>query len=221
MKKKRFVTVILFGIILLGSLYLLLSRFSIRNIIVEGVNAQVTVDDRTFPNNLLLFPSAAVEKELSSYYPQFQTVAVSKRYPSTLILHFIPRIPVARLMSNSRSVALDSSGVVLGDSADTSLPVLYLPVSEMHIGKPVSGKGIVTSLAFLSVMGQDGDIETVTIGTENSLVVKMAEMIILLEQNSDGSKIAHTLQGLMSGFRIRGTRPKIVDLRFEKSVVTF
>jgi len=221
MKKKRFFIIFFLSAILLGFLYYVVSFFTIKHILVEGTQVQVTIDERTFPNAMLFFPAKAVEKELLEYYPQFQNITITKHYPSTLLIHFYPRIPVARLVNNLRSVAIDESGIVLGDTSDTSLPVLYLPVQEMYIGQKAEGRGLTTSLAFLSVIGQYGDIDTITIGTENSLVVKMSQMIILLEQNSDGSKTAHTLQGLLSGFRIRGTRPKVVDLRFEKSVVTF
>jgi cell division septal protein FtsQ len=221
MKRKRIIRFFMISAVLFLLCYVVLSLFTIQTVTIEGVPAHVSIDTYSFPNNLLFFPSEQVRKELLTSYPQFSDVTLIKKYPSTLIIHFTPRIPIARLMTDSRSLAIDSNGLVLGDSTDEKLPALYVSTLELHTGQQAVGQSITTSLAFLSVMGQDGHIETIRMAEQNTLLVKTAEMIILLDQNSNGSQRAHTLQDLLSGFRIRGTRPKVVDLRFEKPVISF
>ena len=54
-----------------------------------------------------------------------------------------------------------------------------------------------------------------------SIRAKTGQTDILITQTSDLTYVRDTLQTLMEGFRIKGTMPKSIDIRFSKPVVQF
>lgn len=200
-------------------LFFISKQFAITDIQVEGIDASVEINEKELPKNLLFFPTARVETELGYDYPQFQSIVIDKKWPHTLVVRFVPRMPIALLKTVDRNMAIDAKGYIVGDSANSRLPVISLAQKSTSTGKQITDKSISISLAFLSEMGQDDGIREIRIGDDQSIVVRINEMIIYLKSDGDGGEQARTLQRLLTGFRIRGPLPKSIDLRFSKPVV--
>jgi hypothetical protein len=79
----------------------------------------------------------------------------------------------------------------------------------------------VTALAFLNGTRDFLPIQTITIEDDSSLRAKSNTMDILFPQDGSMPAILATLQTLLSGFRIKGTLPTLIDLRFNKPMVKF
>ena len=54
-----------------------------------------------------------------------------------------------------------------------------------------------------------------------SIRARFGQTDIIITQTNDLSQVLDTLQTLMEGFRIKGTMPKSIDLRFGKPIVQF
>lgn len=233
MKPKRAIFLRKFGrIVGFGLLFVLFSAgvylfgiwmFTIKNIVVVGNNIQVQIDEARLPKTLLLFPSAKLRTQLLSDNPILADIQFQKKYPHTLVIVPILRTAVARLTLTTREVLLDESGIVLAD-ADTSsppLPRLIVPLSTVRIGETISDPRVTAALSFITGVRDILPIQSISVEDERSLRAKSGTVDILFPQDGQIPAILATLQTLLSGFRIKGTLPTFIDLRFNKPIIKF
>lgn len=203
--------------------YLLSDRFfSIQNIEIEGQGIDVVLDERTLPKNLLFFPSMAVRVAIMRNNPLLATLEFHKKFPHTLVVVARPRKGIARLVAPSITVIVDSDGVVLSiDDPYNTYPVIEIDAVAPGIGSAVGDGRVVAALGFLHGVERFVQIARITMNDSASLRARMGKTDIIIPQNGDMHIVSATLQTLLSGFRIRGTMPSRIDLRFDKPVVTF
>lgn len=205
------------GIYLASALF-----FRIRQIEVIGHNVTVTVEEDILEKNLLFFPTSVLKKKLLSDNALLSDVLISKKLPHTLVIEPVIRRPIAQLVSGPRRVLLDKDGIIIGNvTGENSLPVLLFETPSVPIGTKVIDKRVLTALEFLSQYDNVLDIRLIESYQDMSIVLKHEKMDIYITQNANISLTMATLQTLLTGFRIRGTLPTTVDLRFSKPVVTF
>lgn len=206
---------------ILGLSFVVLNLTTIKHIEIKGINAVVTIDPDVLPNNLLFFPSERVRQLLKAEYPYVYEVTVEKKYPNTLILHIIPRVPIARIHTSGRSMTVSEDGIVLADTNVGEYPTIYTPSIYLSVGIQISRSDIRNALAFLAQMPQDEDIQSILIDDAGVLRVTLPAALVVLSPTRDGRESARTLQSVLTGFRIKGSIPKTIDLRFEQPVVTW
>lgn len=196
--------------------------FTIQTIEVVTNNVEIMLDVKKFPKNLLFFPTHAVEKELLSTYIFLSRVHIQKKYPSTLIMELAVRVPIASLISSNRQVQLDMHGVVLGDETiEHDLPSIIFDVPVIQIGSVLQDSRVLQALQFIALMGKFLNIEEITDHDSASLRIKTGKTDIYIPHDGDLSSRVISLQSLFSGFRIKGVLPRVVDLRFDKPVITW
>lgn len=194
---------------------------TIQTIEVEGSGIQIAIDQRKIPKNLLFFPSDQIREALLSENPLLGEVIIKKKFPHTLVIMVYGRIPIARLQIQGRSVDLDSEGVVLGESVPgINLPILFFDASP-RIGEVIRDPQVLTSISIVTACKKITAIDSITALDGLSLWVKSGTLSIYIAQQSDINAKAATLQVLLTGFRIKGRLPTLIDLRFSKPVVTF
>lgn len=191
----------------------------IKTINVVGVPAKIEIDSETISRNLLFFPVEKVRKKLLEEYPQFSDIKIHKRYPQTLEVELIAREPIAVVQTSGRRVLVDKEGMIIGDTDNNEKPIIDLPNFQIK-GTKIDHPAVKASLAFLAGMAQYDDIKRIIV-EHGTLRVQTSAMTYIMTEKRDGSESARTLQSLLTGFRIRGTLPKIIDLRFEQPVVTW
>jgi cell division septal protein FtsQ len=208
-------------LIIIGISIVIMRITTIKKIETEGINAVVSIDPNKLPYNLLFFPTQKVKQLLLSEYTFLSDVKIEKKYPSTLRLIMIPRNPVAKLVTPERSVLVAEDGTVLFDSNSDNYPVVQTSSLSVSLGSRIERKDIVNALAFIAQMPQDEDIQSVTIDNAGVLRVTLPAFLVVLSQTRDGRESARTLQSVLTGFRIKGSVPKIIDLRFDQPVITW
>lgn len=196
--------------------------FSITAIKVLGSNIQVIVDSKRLPNSLLFFPSARIRSELLAANPALVDIEFMKEYPHTLVIKPTLRTPAATLIGTDRSVLLSSDGIVLGDSSGSqaAAPVIRRTLSGIRTGQSAQDKAVLTVLVYISRTRDLLPIPEITIADDGSVRAHYPTLDILFTQNSDVRQVVATLQTLLAGFRIKGTLPASIDLRFDKPVIT-
>lgn len=197
--------------------------FTIKSIIVVGHNIQVKVDEARLPKTLLLFPSATLREQLLKDNPILADIQFQKKYPHTLVIVPTLRTAVVRLSLVSREVLVDESGIVLADADFTSapLPRLVIPLTAVHIGEIIGDQRVVAGIVFVAGTRDILPIHTITAEDDSSLRAKSDKLDILFPQDRSMPATLATLQTLLSGFRIKGTLPTFIDLRFNKPIVKF
>lgn len=197
--------------------------FLIQSIEVIGPHIDVSLDQTKMQRNLLFFPTEKVRQQLLAQNPLLKDVIIQKKFPYTLIIIAIPRVGVARLQVEDSEFVVDSDGVLLGQpsTSDAALPRIDLPLPNGNIKELLGDPRFHQSLALINSLGKDFHVESITVLDTESLVAKIEGTNIYFVQNGSISDKVATLQTLFTGFRIKGTLPKVIDLRFDKPVVTF
>lgn len=220
----RMIGYIVLSLLLLSVLYgVLFSFFTLRNIEVIGTGIELVVDQEKLPRSLLFFPSERTRKELISQNPVLADLKITKRYPSTLVITPTIREPFARLYGKERAVLLDAQGIVLADAGASTIPLprINVPAEGLRVGQKVTDKSVNQSLTFLSGTKDILSSHEFTSLDGGSIRASTEQLDILFTQDADLSTLIPTLQTLLNGFRIKGTLPAQIDLRFDKPVVTF
>lgn len=220
---------LMLGIAVIGAAAVVTSWFlmqflAIRRVEVIGADISVVIDPQRFPQNLLFFPTEKFTQELVRQYPLLSQVRVEKKWPSSLVLRLTLREPRARLVSDSRVYLLDQDGIVIGEEhSPQAYPALNfdLAIRPLIPGEKIDDARIITALAYLKAVAQFAHITSITEAEGASLRARMEKTDIFLPQKGDVTAQAATLQTLLAGFRIRGTLPSIIDLRYEKPVIIF
>jgi hypothetical protein len=195
--------------------------FSIDIIEVVGSDVQLIVDEKRISKNLLFFPSEKFRSEICRDNPFLSDVRFEKQYPHTLKIIPIVRTPFVRLKSDDRLVLLDSDAVVIEDGdRGLSLPLLVLPLSPFRVGQTITDSRITFLLAFVSAFHESiVPINTITEHDSSYFQVKTGKTDIYITQDKPANETIATLQTLIAGFRIKGTLPAVVDLRFDKPII--
>jgi hypothetical protein len=197
--------------------------FTIKNIVVIGTNIQVQVDETRLPKTLLLFPAAKLRAQLLTDNPILADLQFQKKYPHTLIIVPTLRTAIVRLQITGRQVLLDESGIVLmdADSSSVSLPCIFVPLPVVQIGRKIDDRRVTAGIDFITGMRQIVPIQMINIEDGSSLRAKSDTLTIVFPQDGDMGATLATLQTLLAGFRIKGTLPTFIDLRFDKPLVKF
>lgn len=230
---RRFGKYVAYGVIAvllsIGLYFLSSFLFAIRTIEVASSDIKLEVDERRIPKNLLLFPAKKIADDLLIHNPLLSSISFIKKYPHTLVIVPQVRKPVARLITPDRRVLIDIEAVVLGeDDGVLALPSVEYPAVGLRVGGTVHDLGVVQAVRVMSVISSIISISRVVPLEERYLQAEGSvqssegkQLRILFTHNQDISTLVTTLQTLMTGFRIKGTLPALIDLRFDKPIVTF
>jgi hypothetical protein len=206
-----------------GTYWLTQTLFRITTIAIASSAIAVTVDETRIPKNLLFFPSDRITLEIKQANPLLADIHFQKKFPHTLVIVPVLREPVAKLAATDRSVFVDKEAVVLADDDGTKaqLPTIVVPVVGVRIGETISDKRVVASVGFIAETRGVCSVTTVTVYEGRYLQAKCDSLQVLFTQDTPIASTVATLQTLILGFRIKGTLPSVVDLRFDKPVVRF
>lgn len=214
---------LLITILLVWGLYRLTSwAFTIHSIEVVGENAIVQIDEKRISRNLLFFPSVALREQVLTDNPWLADVRFEKRFPGSLRIVPTLRKPTAILESGDRVVLIDREGVVLSDGdSGANLPRVVVAANPFRVGDTIGDARV--NLALFLIDSLRGELEFTKITQEGSgyLRAKSHTLDIIVTQDRSASDTLATLQTLLAGFRIKGTLPTVVDLRFDKPIVIF
>jgi hypothetical protein len=198
----------------------LLRYFRVSEIRVVGTGIRVEIDENRLPGNLIFFPASWYERELLRQYPQLSAVTIRKVYPDVIELSVTAREPVAMIVTGGNEFLIDGKGYpTTVTSVGKTYPVIELPDTAV-LGFPVRDQQVLLALNFLSQV-QGARVTKITSIDSSSLRAITPELDILFSRETDIAAVDRTLQTLISGFRMKGTMPKSVDLRFQKPIVTF
>jgi len=199
----------------------LVRAFTIRDIVVDAPGMTIELDREKFGKNLLFLPVSTFRKELLSSYPLLREVSFERKFPGTLVVHLEKRPTFVLIESAGNIYELDEYGLILGSVGrkDTH-PLLVFDVGILSVGGRVTDDRVEAALSFMRGLTDYKGISVIAPKDTQSLFAKLGNTNIFLPQTGDLSAKADTLQIIIEGFRMKGTLPTVIDLRFEKPVIT-
>lgn len=198
------------------------SAFVIQTIEISGGGVSVLVDEKKIPKNLLFFPSDKIRSEILRQNVLLVDVKFVKKFPNTLVIRPIVRMPVAVMVSSERAGIIDREGYVLeyGDQG-RALPVFRFDSIHLIKGEKIANPKVQLGLQSLENFSYIGSITSITDQDGPSILIKSDKTDIYIAQDKDIKATSATLQTLLAGFRIKGKLPAVVDLRFDKPVIQY
>ena len=195
--------------------------FTIREVLVDAPGMAIELDRSQFGQNLLFLPADKLQHDLLSAYPLLHSVRFEKRYPSTLIVHLVKKSPFAVLRSGGTYYAVDDAGAVVGVMSDGGMyPRIEIEMGIWSIGSVITDPRLVAALTFLRKTQSFLPVRKISERDGSYLSAEGEHTNIFIPQNGDMMGKASTLQVIVEGFRIKGTLPTVIDLRFDKPIIT-
>jgi cell division septal protein FtsQ len=196
--------------------------FVIQTIEISGDGISVIVDEKKISKNLLFFPTDKIREDILKENQLLEDVIFRKKFPHTLVIAPVLRHPFAILRTSDRVALIDSKGYVLeyGDLGKV-LPTLSFANVRMTKGEKIANEKVLFAIQALSQLQSLDPGKSVTEPDGPSIEIVTEKYHLFLSKDVDLAQAIATLQTLIAGFRIKGTLPSVVDLRFDKPVVHF
>lgn len=200
---------------------LVVRSLTIQQILVDAPGMSLELDRSQFGQNLFFLPSEKLKADLMAAYPLLESVRFEKKYPSTLIVHLTKKAAVAVLHSSGNYFAVDEEGSVVGVLSDSgSFPLIDLDLGIWSMGSQIKDPRLITALQFMHLTHDFFPIRRISEHDSTSLTAEGEHTNIFIPQKGDIAGKATTLQVINEGFRIKGTLPTVIDLRFDKPIIT-
>lgn len=196
--------------------------FTIHSIEIVGENARVQIDETRISKNLLFFPSEALRQPVLADNPWLSDVRFEKRFPGTLRIIPTKRTPIAILESGGRVVLVSRDGMILSDGdSGARLPRMIIATGPFRVGETISDERVGLALSLIDQLAKNFEFTKITYENGGYLRASSGTLDIIIAQDRPSNETIATLQTLLAGFRIKGTLPAVVDLRFDKPIVTY
>jgi len=201
--------------------YVVFFGFDVEHIEFQGIGMKAEINEQRITGNLIFFPSDKVKADLLKEYPQLSDVIIKKQFPHTITIIPVLRMPAALLITSKAIYGIDKEGKILGlGYTDSTLPEIHREVSPVVVGQTVKDKPILYVLVFLEKSIPILPVSSVFIDDEGlSLRAVSDKTEILFTQEQSIDTLMASLQTIVTGVRMKGTMPKLIDVRFIKPVI--
>ena len=166
-------------------------------------------------------PLTKVRDRLKAFI-EIKNIYLYRRLPFTMVISLDTRKPAGLVGPQvlGTHVISDDEGFIIGQSDKANFPLL-LSSGPVAIGGQLNS-GQVTSLRILGQMNSLSEGQVVGKIEENQLSVYFPEnFIVLMDLSHIASNWYTTLQVILTRSKILAKMPKVIDLRFSSSIVSF
>lgn len=215
------VTAIIFVSIFGGIWYTLLYGFDVERIEFSGEGMQAEFNERLITGNIIFFPSEKVRQDLLAEYPQLEDVVIKKQFPHTITIVPVLRKPYAILVTAKASYGIDKEGNVLRlESNAPGLPEIRMDIPTVRLGATIQDPRLAYVLLYYSKITSLLPVTSIQTSDDGLSFRAVSDKTdILFTQDQPIDTLIATLQTIITGVRMKGTMPKIIDSRFTKPVI--
>ncbi len=172
--------------------------------------------------NLILLDNQSLIDFLLKNNPNINKIFINKSIPNNLIIQIIPRIPIAIVSNDRISMYVDEEGIYLTDLSDLGpLPKIEIANIPIYSDRKADWR-VIKALLMLKYF-ENGyiSIQKVVIDDNNNMYTfrLLNDIQVLVPYNADASKLAASLQIIISRFRIEGKTISLIDFRYDKPIV--
>lgn len=211
-------------------IYFFVKYFSVRSIEIESSeNSPEVIGLTTLKNsNLIFLNEAKIEKSLLENNTNLKEIKLEKKYPNTLILKIKLNQPLAYLKLNQGYAAISENAKVIyktkSEISNKTVIKYYQTFYYQQIQPNINlnFRDLEIALFFLKKLKDfDIKVDSIDINSLNMLVFNINQKKILFTSDRTKGDQSYELETLIKQFKIEAKDFKILDLRFNKPVVTF
>lgn len=172
--------------------------------------------------NLIFLNEERLIQELNKQNPNLKKIIIQKKYPNTLLIFTVERIPIAQIKKNTLKINVDSDGVYLFEAGNVqNLPEIDADNIPLFENKKADWR-ISKSLELIENLYKNNiNPRKIAVNNkDNQYSVYLndgSEVIVPYE--TDNSAVAASLQIIISRFRIEGKFISKIDFRSDKPIV--
>jgi hypothetical protein len=179
--------------------------------------------------NLLLVNSGWLQKTIQQQNPQVKSLTITKQWPSSLIIRLTLEQSLAQLNNRTEYLILNEEGKILNRQAKKNrhLPEIkyyqHLRSFETSPGEKLRPTDILYALELIKKQKQIPlDFNEISITNIHELEAKLADQPYKLIFSSKKSiaKIIFIMQNINKTLQVKGLKPRMVNIRFSKPVLT-
>lgn len=216
------------GIVLL-SLILIIFAWCRVGFIQTSRPVKKNVIARLIGKSMFNINEQAVSQYLSQQDPTIQSVAVVRKFPQTLILKIVEDIPIAQINNNSNFVQIDFTGKIIRvvkDNNSELASITYFQNLRNFEAKPGTRLTQIEIVKALEIAYYRKQLllplQRISIPEPQRIILTFIDspLTVLLTTKKDIAKNIFILHNIMKGLDKKGIRPSVINLEFDKPVVT-
>lgn len=206
--------------------------FKVETIIVDGAGEFVSRADATqlvhsniSGKNIFLVNPQELSDKLTNTFLGAKSVSVKKELPSTIRIRVFERAPIAIVKNSDSSeyYLLDPDGYILGyaDPTARQLPNIVYE-QELRIGAFID-EDLVPLYNEITRLLTQSEISASSISFTNTDIVFFVNSgpQVLLKKDKNLPEAISAVQALLKQVRLEGKSIKLIDLRYDKVIVSF
>jgi len=225
----------LLRVLLLGSLILsfalgfwLVNYLQIKKI-VNPNQVPISLIKPIYGQNIVLFNITDFQNQIKANNPLVREVLVNKTYPQTLIVKTRPEKGVAQLENKDQILLLNDQGKILSlhQKLKAKLPLIsYYQTLRTHETKPnalLKNQDLQYALKLINKKDDlPFELKQITIKKPGQILIIPVEdsPLIIINHKKNIAKNLYILQNIIKSLTKQGTKPKKIDLQFDKPIVT-
>lgn len=226
-----------------------IKQIEVNNNGASCINQELIKDElELIGENIFLVNEKNVLIKVTSEYPCVKNLNIEKKIPQKVVVNLEGRkaltrivtytptleVDISEIISSTSALAdwstpsspsgklfiIDGEGVVFGESEDYALPMLFIQEENLNLGERLD-KAIFANISIIfEKLGKLNLGISEAKLTDNYLLVKTHPQLIFSLRKDILTQLA-SLQLILQKAKIDGREMKIVDLRFDKPVVTY
>lgn len=209
-----------------------LDYFDISDVEIKGVKNFVSSTDlnelaesRSLGKNIFLFKKRKLEESLKKDFQGAKTILIRRKLPSTLVVNVEERVALAVVKDLQDDYFLvDNEGYVLGkiDPSKTNLPKVNYG-ADISVGFILEPGLVLRFLSLLKVLDENKIlVSDLTITSEHiSFYIDSNDVQVLISNKKSEKESVEVLGSLLEKLSTEGKDPSLIDLRYDKVVVSY
>lgn len=197
--------------------------FVLKTVYIQGHPEALT--DTSFlqtSQNVIFISTEKVQNEFLLKNPAVKSIDIQKQLPDALKITLIERLPVAYVMHDAIPWYVDAENIIIPKPAKLTgdLPLLVCGITPPRLGMKIATQELSTALHLVQKLRNEHiQVISVTCISEQMFTIQMPASEIIFSPTQNPDELASSLLFLFKQFRIEGTQPEVIDLRFDKPVL--
>lgn len=192
---------------------------------VSSADLTELANSRSVGKNILTFNKGELEKSLERDFQGAKEITTRRKLPSTLVINVTERTPLAVIKDLQDSYFLvDNDGYVLGkvDPSKTNLPKVNYE-KNVSVGYVLEPDLVLVFLSLLKVLDDNKILVSDLTLTPRylSFYTNGGEVEVLISNEKSREESVETLGNLLEKLSSEGKDPSLIDLRYDKVVVSY